>query len=868
MLTLHRTLSLRYLRLRWTRAALIVASIMLGVAALVATRVLNQTMSRATRGAVNPLTGAADLMVMKDDLGIPRALAQAIRDAQVPGVAEVRPLIVARVLLADLENRSVWLFGADLELGKSAPNSWRLEPEITDWLAIAYLRKHPPALISKGLAQDLGGVAGGREVHLRVAGKENGLAVAGTVRLGADSPVAALGENVVGLTLRDAGRLLFPDHPDHISRIDLSLEPSADVAEVRRRLEELIGGQGDVTTPAEGDRALKDITAGLEAGFDLGGVGALVVGLFLVYNALAVSVTERRHDIGILRSLGATREQIASLFAGEAALLGLTGAVLGVPLGLGLATVFHGPVQQVLSDVFLPFEARRLYVSTETVLLALGAGLATSQLAALVPALSAAAEEPADAVRRAPPTGRGRRRVLLATASLLLVAAGMTSVALRQQIGRAGTYGGLALIMIGAMVAMPLLTAALSRLLHPLARHLLGIESRLAADNLARSSARAGLVIGALAAGVSLMLQTAGVTFSSEDAILQWVDQRLPSDLFATANGPITAGGQTVPMSDQLGAAIADDPELRARVETVLPIRFHQVDFRGRRVFLIAFEAQDAYDAVRRRSTMPSLELYPRLKVPPGHAGPAPCLMSDNFAALYGVRAGDRLTLSGKNQPVEVEVIGSVLDYTWNRGTLLVDRQWYLEHFEDRQVDLFHVYLRPGEDAGAVRQALLRKWGKTEALVVLTRAELRDGVRTLVRRLHGIALAQEGVIASVASLGVVMALLISVLQRRRELGLLRAVGATRGQVLRSVLAEAALMGLFGTIIGVALGVPIEHYVIKVILLEEAGFTFPVLFPWGWAGLIAGLSLLVATLAGLWPAVQAMRLPITEAIAYE
>jgi putative ABC transport system permease protein len=879
MLSLYRTLSLRYVGLRRARSALIVACIMVGVASLVGTRVLNETMSRASQTAANPLAGTADLMITKGDLGVPGELVHKLRDAQLPSVREVTPLIVSRVLLADLNNRSVWLFGADLDLSRASGNRWSVEPEITDPLAGFYLRRYPPVLISSGLAQELPAAgANGQELRIRAAGGERGLAVAGRMRLKGDSPIAALGENLLGMTLRDAGRLLYPDHPDHVTRIDIAMEPGADLREVRRRVEEEVGGQGDVMTPADSDSSLKDITAGLELGFALGGVGALVVGLFLIYLALSVSVAERRHDIGILRSLGATRLQVAGLFAGEAALLGLTGSALGIPLGLLIAHALVGPVQQVLTDIFMPLETRQLHLGLDTVLLALGAGVATSLLAALVPALSAASEEPADAVRRAPPTVGRRLWLLQGAASTLLIAAGATGAALPDTFGRAGIYGGLALILVGALAAMPLLTAVLSRLLLPLARQLLGVESRLAADNLTRSATRTGLVVGALAAGVLLLIQTAGVTFSSEDAVLGWVDQRLPSDLFASANGPITAGGTIVPMSDKLAEQIADDPELSARVEKVLPVRLHQLEFRGKRVFLIAFEAAEAYEVLRRRSTMPSLDLYPRLKLPRERLrGPAPCLVSDNFAALYDVSVGDRLTLAGKNHPVEVEVIGTILDYTWNRGTLLVDRQWYLEHFEDPLVDLYHVYVRRSDQRDAaeeernvaeVRQALLRKWGKQEALVVLTRKELREGIRELLRRLYGLAMVQEMLVALVASLGVVMAQGISVLQRRRELGLLRAVGATRAQVLRSVLAEAVLMGLIGTLVGVAVGVPVEHYVIKVILLEEAGFTMPVLFPWSWAGLIVVVTLATATLAGLGPALRAMRQSIPEAIAYE
>jgi putative ABC transport system permease protein len=416
------------------------------------------------------------------------------------------------------------------------------------------------------------------------------------------------------------------------------------------------------------------------------------------------------------------------------------------------------------------------------------------------------------------------------------------------------------------LVASPLLAAVLGRLLQPLARQLLGIEGRLAADNLARSAGRTGLVIGALAASVALLVQTAGTTLSTENALLRWVDDRIAADLFVTSGSPITSGGQALPMDGKLGAEIANEPEVQGQIDKVLPVRLHQLNnFRSRIVFLIAFDAGQSYELIRRRSHVASLDLYPRL-----HDERGSVLVSDNFAALYGVQVGDAIAIDGQRGPLQVKVIGTVPDYTWNRGTIFMDWRWYQEEFKDPRVDLFHVYLKPGADANAVSQRITSRWGAAQekGLVVLTRDEFRNGIRDLLRRLYNIAYAQQLLVGMVAMLGVVTALLISVLQRRRELGLLRAVGASRAQVLRSVLAEALLMGLIGSLIGLMLGIPLEWYVLKVMLLDEAGFIFPVDIPWLAAGVVVGLSVLVATLAGLGPALHAIGLRIPEAIAYE
>src|SRR5262249_52297982 len=153
-------------------------------------------------------------------------------------------------------------------------------------------------------------------------------------------------------------------------------------------------------------------------------------------------------------------------------------------------------------------------------------------------------------------------------------------------------------------------------------------------------------------------------------------------------------------------------------------------------------------------------------------------------------------------------------------------------------------------------------------LFVLSRKQFQEHIDDMIERLYAIAIAQQIVVMIVAALGVVTALLISVLQRRRELGLLRAVGASRAQVVRSVLAAATLMGIVGTVIGLMMGIPMQWYSLHVVILEETGYWFPVHIPWGAALWIGGAALLTAALSGLGPAFYAMRQGIAEAVTVE
>ena len=234
------------------------------------------------------------------------------------------------------------------------------------------------------------------------------------------------------------------------------------------------------------------------------------------------------------------------------------------------------------------------------------------------------------------------------------------------------------------------------------------------------------------------------------------------------------------------------------------------------------------------------------------------------------MRAGDTIQLDGPRGPVPLRVVGTVVDYSWNRGSLFVDRGYYRKQFDDDLVDVFDVYFPPtasDQEKDGLRQAV-HDWGAKQAMFVLNKEQLIEKIAGVVNRLYGIAYVQQIVVGVVAALGVILALLISVLQRRREMGLLRAVGATQRQVLGSVVAEATLMGILGTVIGVVAGFPLECYIVKTVIFHESGFAFPILVPWTEAVWIIGTSVFIATLAGLGPALRAVRMRIADAIAYE
>lgn len=908
----YRLLALRYVLHRWDRAALIVASIALGVATLVSARILNQCIEAAAQDTTTP-GGAADLYVTNGEAGVLTSLAEEVRARNIPGVKAVQPMVYERISLPQLDDDVAVLLGANLNSGLADPGNplkatiaWKTEAVKAQlgraggalarggFTAFGASWEKIPGrfvVVSKSIYDGWKGRVGAEHpLVLRYAGRDVTCLPVGYIEFEKESPLYPLRDHFVGMEVGQAARVLRPAptdeaaavvggpgviawtlrYPPKVNRLDLYLEPDAARTDeqkegIRQAVADLVGNRAEVRTPDTQRRSTQEIVSGLQIGFLVCSAGAMIVGLFLVYNALAVTVAERRTDIGILRSLGATRGQVITLFASAAAILGLVGAALGVPLGIVLAEVTLGQFKAELQSMFINPNVTPSRIGWSTAGLAMLAGVATTVFAALVPAIQAAADDPAHVVRRSAAGAKGVWRLIHRLACVALIAGGAGMIVLRHDLPpRVGGVGGMMTVLVGLLLSAPLVVGVMVSGLRPFVR-LCPISVRLAFDNLSRAPARTGVVIGALGAGVAMIFQTAGVGRSNQEPIVSWISQVVQADHFVFSGNMTTANASNSPIA----AKVVDDLRALPTVEYVMSIRYARPEFNGTVVYLIALDADVYARATRSRvpTGLPDVDRFrelPKADTP----GPNAVFVSKNFARRHGVDVGDTIEVPGSNGPVRLLITGTVNDYSWSRGSIFMDRSRYARLFGDELVDICHVFLKPGAEVGGSGSRPVEKYAADHNLMVTDRDSLRRFLSELLDRIYLLAYLQQIIVGVVAALGVITALLISVLQRKREIGLLLAVGATPGQVLRSVLAEALLMGVFGTVLGILIGIPMEWYVVRVVLVDESGFLLDVLMPWKQTLGIAAIAVGTATLAGLFPAIRAVHTRIPDAIQWE
>ncbi len=871
-----------YAHLGWThlsthpgRTVLTMIGVALGVAATIAVQTANVEVLRSFEESVLTVAGPVTLEVSAGEAGLDERVIRAVRE--VDGVESARPVVEVGVAVAGGRRQSFTVLGLDLldELNRAdgrIPAAFNMRERPGEGVAMDGLLRDNAVLVGEALAKDLG-VAPGAQVSLEANDRAVSVSILAVLgrRPGVPSPWDHWAVMDIAAAQRTFGLI------GRLDRVDVVTGPSVSVEAVAKAIGQVLPPAVTVRRPIQRSQQVESMVRAFQLNLSVLSMVGLLVGIFLIYNTVSFMVAQRRREVGILRAIGLSEPMVIGVFLAEAAVFGIGGGVVGGVLGLILGNVLVSMVGRTIHDLYTP-----LAETTGAIAFAPGAvrllcesvviGTVVSVLGALGPSLDAgrtvivAALAPGeyDVAQRVRAGSLGVTGILLLLVALGCVFAG--PVAGMPIFGYVATF----CLLAGLSCLVPMLVQVTCRtrelgLLSPVPS-LGGAVRHIAREQTTRGMGRNAVTVSAFLVGVAIMVGVMVMIRSFRETVEIWIDQTVMADfIVAPAGWPNVArhGSSSAVLPGGWREQLAGSRVVSA-VDAYRDVR---IEVQGQPLALVSRDL--ALHAARSRYLFlagDSARILTRAAAGEG------AILSEVLANRLHLTEGSHVSIATPVGERSLVVLGVFYDYATDGGKLVVDRTLYQQWWKDDGVTVFPVYIHEGVDLEQARSAIAEVFspGTNGSLMptVLSNAELRREILRIFDRTFTLTYVLEAIAIIIAMLGIINTLVTSVVERRRELATLQALGGSRGQVTALILWEAGYLGLLGTAMGLIGGLTLALILIKVINRQSFGWTIQMAWPMGLLAEVAVLALIASLLAGLWPARWAARQPLVEGLRYE
>jgi len=856
------SLVLRSLRARPSRTMLTTFGIVLGVAVILAIRIANESTLNSLTSLFTETSGNADLVIINSDIGEGGFYEDALRRiANFPGVKAAVPTVQAQTVLADTDSpdevemsffgaatRQLTLFGIDPDLDPLAREYNLVAGDfLSDNLNVL------DVVLVQEFAEDQDVWLKDRIDIVTPEGFET-LRIVGII---SKDGAGQLNNGAFGVIPLKVAQKIF-DSAGKIDQIDIvaweEAESGAELDALKEALQERLGNKYSVIYPATQGKKVTQMLDVYQIGLGFFSIIALFVGTFLIYNAFSMTVVERTREIGMMRTLGMTRSQIMKQILTEAVILGIFGSAIGVGLGILMS---RGLIRMM--EVLVGTEVKEINVPIDGLLISVLVGIIVTLVAAILPAREAGNISPLEAlrIRGNPREGWVVSRGWIVGVILVIISYFILNFnPFPQDIQEQASMSTVMLLFIGATLLIPITVSAWVIIVRPAVRAIYGGEGLIGSGNVQRAKMRTTLTVAALMVGVAMLLSIRAMTDAFKYDIQTWIDSYIGGDLYVFSSLPmrVKLGGQL----NAVEGVAAATPIRYLDVKHTLPdgdkedLAFMALDpqsYPEVTSFVFAAEQGDPEQLMKRLA-----------------AGDA-VFIANTVSEKHGLYQGDTIRLQTRSGQKDFEVVAVVTDF-YNQGNV-IEGSWrdMRRYFGVNDVSSFLLKIEPGYSVEEVKERVDRIYGQRRNLTIESNEAIKERALGLTAQSFSLfdVVAIIGMI--VAALGVVNTLIMNVMERTQEIGMLRGVGMTRGQVNKMILAEAGMMGIIGGAFGIGFGVFLSRmFLVSVSSMQ--GYTLTYIFPI--AGILIGLliSLIISQLAAIWPARRASSINIIEAIQYE
>jgi putative ABC transport system permease protein len=841
----------RYLLRHPWQSILMVLGITLGVAVAVAVDLANASATRAFDYSTDSVAGRATHQIVAGPQGLDEALYTDLRRA---GVATdgipAAPIVSDYVYSPQLGERPFQLLGVD-PFAEAPFRNYLWGAGEAPVAELTALLTRPGAILLASDTAAYYGLAPGDRLSLEVGGYERDAFVAGLV-----SPADDLSRRALdGLVLADiATAQELTGRVGRLDRIDLILPADQDAAaSLRARLPagiQIVGVDARTGT-------VEEMTAAFRLNLMALSLLALVVGLFLIYNTMTFSVVQRRPLFGTLRCLGVTRREVFALVLSEALLVGVLGAVLGLGLGILMGRGAVEAVTQTISDIYFVVTVQAIEIPVSSLVKGALLGILATVLVAAPPAWEAASVPARAALSRSGLEGKARRAIAwVAVASVVLAVLGVGLLAIPTRSLTVSFAGTLAVVVAFAALTPSATTLLMRVATRPLGR-IWGALGRMAPRNVVNSISRTAVAVAALMVAVSVTIGVSLMIGSFRTTVVTWLDQVLQGDVYVTAPSR-TSTQATTPLDPAVLPAVEAWPG----VERVDLLRTATVESPAGPVSVFGVDNPDFGDRPFLSGDVSSAEIWAAMQ-------DGAVTVSEPYANMVGLpRRGGTVTLFTVEGPREFPVAGIYYDYVTSGGTISMSLDTYRRLWGDETLTALAIRLAPGADADMVARELGDALAPMQRLFVRPNQALREEALVIFDRTFAITGALQLLATVVAFVGVLSALLSLLLEKQREVGILRAVGLTARQLWGLVLLETGLMGTVAGLLAMPTGFVLSLILIYIINRRSFGWTLQMqVEPEPFLTALA-VAVVAALLAGIYPARKMGQMLTAEALRYE
>jgi putative ABC transport system permease protein len=771
-----------------------------------------------------------------DRAPVPENLLPRIRE--VPGVAKALPNIVGYAAVVGRGGQVVANTGPPT-LGVA----WQTDRDLSPLRLTAGRGPRSPGEVAiDSVTAAKAGYRPGDQVKILTRGPARPMRLVGIFQFGSLGNLA--GATLTAFDPATAARLLLP-HPGQVSEIDVHASPGVSQRTLKGRIQAILPGGFEAVTGAQVQR---ENTTMIQQGLKflntfllVFGFVAVFVGAFIIFNTFSMLVAQRTKELALLRAVGASRGQVTRAVMGEALGVGVLAGTTGLGLGFGLAQL----LRVLLSAFGVSLPASGLSLDAQAVIWSYVVGIAVTLVAAYGPARRAGRVPPVAALRDdvAMPARSLRLRVV-AGSVVTLAGAGLTAGGLARALSGASTAAltgaGAATVFVGAAMLAPGVSRPVVRLLAAPFPAIFGAPGRLAKQNALRSPRRTAATASALMIGLALIGAVSVLNSSARVSIDNAVATGFGADYVVTSRS-------FVPFGTEVTTALADVPGVSAAV----PLYVASAKLSGRVQFVTAGDAGGIARALR-------------LSVVAGAANGRGLLVPEAFATAHHLKPGGAVPVQFEDGYTARVLVSGIFATSQIFSNVVLPPGLYRAHVSRPFVNDVFLTLQKGAGS-AVRKDLDSVLAGYPNLKLLDQTGLKQDVKGQIATLTNIVLALLLLAVIIAAIGIVNTLALSVVERTREIGLLRAVGTSRRQLRRMVRLEAVVISVFGALLGLVLGVAFGAALRR--SLASDGFSalsIPV------AQLVAYLAgaAVIGIVAAVWPAWRASRLNVLTAIAFE